>query len=129
MSNMKQRLLGLAAYVVLSAASAQTLAPVAIPPPNCEKPVGGPGPQPNYEQQKRFEKRIDGYKECVNKYAKEMRGQAEAHFEAGKRYVDAGNAAIDEYNAFVTELNAQQAARADPGSAPRAAPPAPPPQK
>jgi hypothetical protein len=75
-----------------------------IPSLSCEKP-GDPPLQPTYEQQKRYDKKRDGYKECVMKYVGDMKQQADAQFEAGKKYQDAANGAIDEYNNWANQAN------------------------
>jgi hypothetical protein len=84
--------------------AADTPALAQIPPPGCEKP-GDPPLQPTYEQQKRYEKKRDGYKECVMKYVGDMKKQADAQFEAGKKYQDAANGAIDDYNTWANQAN------------------------
>lgn len=112
------------AAISLQASAQQSPPSVTIPPHACEKPVGGPGVQPTYEQQKRFQKKIETYKDCINKYVGEMKRQADEYFEINKKYQEAGNAAINEYNAYVTEFNAQNVSgKESQGSAAQPSPP------
>lgn len=97
----------IAAVACAAVHAQQPASDAAIPANNCEKPGDGPGIQPSYEQQKRFQKKVDAYKDCINKYAAEMKKLSDEHFEIVKKYQDAGNAAINEYNTFATQLNAQ----------------------
>lgn len=83
-----------------------TPAQVQIPPAGCEKP-GDPPLQPSYEQQKRYDKKRDDYKECVMKYVADMKQRADAEFEAGKKYQDAANGAIEDYNGWASQFNAK----------------------
>lgn len=117
-------LAGLVSAVCFMAAAQQSPAPFTIPAHNCEKPAGGPGVQPSYEQTQRFQKKVDAYKDCINKYASDMRKQADEHLEITKKYQDAGNAAINEYNAYVTDLNAQYGNKEPNSSGPSTQPPA-----
>ena len=108
------------------ATAAQQLPALVTPPAHkCEKPVGGPGVDPTYEQQKRSQKKVDSYKKCINKYAAEMKTQADEHFEITKRFQDAANAAIDEYNAYANDLNAQHGNKDKDGKASSVRPVAP----
>ena len=126
-------LAGLVSAACFTAFAQQSSAPVAIPPHNCEKPAGGPGVQPTYEQTQRFQKKVDAYKDCINKYVSEMRKQADEHLEITKKYQDAGNAAVGEYNAYVTDLNTQLGSKDKNSSGLSAQPPtqtpSPPPRK
>ena len=81
-----------------------TSAVAQIPSLNCEKP-GDPPLQPTYDQQKRYDKKREGYKECVMKYVGDMKKQADAQFEAGKKYQDAANGAIEEFNTWANQVN------------------------
>src|SRR6185295_10123864 len=90
----------LAAFATVTAfAESNTGAGAQVPPLSCEKP-GDPPLDPSYEQQKRYDKKREGYKECVMKYVGELKQKADAQFEAGKKYQDAANGAIDEYNTW-----------------------------
>ena len=105
------------AVVTCAVHAQQPAAPAtSIPPLNCEKPGDGPGIQPTYEQQKRFQKSVESYKNCVDKYAAEMKKAADEHFEITKKYQEVGNAAIGEYNAYATQLNAQAGNKDEAGS-------------
>ena len=113
----------------LAAAAQQAAGPVTPPAHQCEKPVGGPGIDPTFEQQKRFQKKVDTYKECINKYVGEKKALADEHFEIAKKYQEAGNAAIGEYNAYVTDLNAQYGNKDKDSKGLSTQPSAPPPSK
>jgi hypothetical protein len=86
-------------------AESDTGASVQIPSISCEKP-GDPPLQPTYEQQKRYDKKREAYKECVMKYVGDMKKQADAQFEAGKKYQDAANGAIEDFNTWANQINA-----------------------
>jgi hypothetical protein len=79
-------------------------AAVQIPSLSCEKPGDAPL-QPTYDQQKRYDKKRESYKECVMKYVGEMKKQADAEFEVSKKYQDAANGAIEEYNNWANQVN------------------------
>lgn len=115
----------------MSLAAAAQQAPGTVTPPahQCEKPVGGPGINPTFDQQKRFQKKVDTYKECINKYVDEMKVRSDEHFEITRKYQEAGNAAVSEYNAYVTSLNAQYGNKDQDSKAPSTQPAAPPPSK
>jgi hypothetical protein len=106
--NLKAQL-ALVISIAASAAIAEDKAPVVpvnIPAVNCEKP-GDPPLQPSYDQQKRYDKKREGYKECVMKYVADMKQRADAEFEAGKKYQDAANGAIEDYNSWASQFNAK----------------------
>jgi hypothetical protein len=89
---------------VATFAESNTGASVQIPSLSCEKPGDAPL-QPTYDQQKRYDKKREGYKECVMKYVGEMKKQADAEFEVSKKYQDAANGAIEEYNTWASQVN------------------------
>jgi hypothetical protein len=91
----KKNLISLAIFASLSfPVSADTTEPKH----SCVKP-DHPGELASEARMKGFQKEVNDYRDCVNKFAQEQRAQAEAH-------TVAGNKAIEEFNAFVkTEMN------------------------
>jgi hypothetical protein len=85
-------------------AEANAGAAVDIPAISCEKPGDAPL-QPTYDQQKRYDKKREAYKDCVLRYVDDMKKQADAQFETGKKYQDAANGAIDEFNTWANQVN------------------------
>ena len=91
----KKTLISLA---VLATLSLPARADTTEPKHSCVKP-DHPGELASETRMKGFQKEVNDFRDCVNKFAQEQRSQAEAH-------TAAGNKAIEEFNAFVkTEMN------------------------
>lgn len=88
----------LVSMLLFASLSLPALADTTEPKHNCVKP-DYPGELASEARMKGFQKEVNDYRDCVNKFAQEQRAQAESH-------TAAGNKAIEEFNAFVkTEMN------------------------
>ncbi len=75
---------------------------VDVPKHGCKKP-DDPGKITTEAQQKKFQKAIDEYRDCLTAYRGDMNKLAQAH-------IDAANGAIQEFNDYVMALNAANSA-------------------
>ena len=88
----------LTSIAILASLSLPTYADSSPPKPSCTKP-DNPGTLASDVRMKGFQKEVDSYRDCVNKFAQEQKTAAETH-------TTAGNKAIEDFNLFVkTEMN------------------------
>lgn len=101
---MFKTLTALAAAFGMAAAFAQApAAPVATPPKpvhTCKKPEP-PGRLALDSQRKMFQRNLDTYRDCMQKFAADQQ-------EIAKVAIEAGNGAINEYNDFIVQLKKAQ---------------------
>ncbi len=92
---------GMAAAFAQAPAAAPAAAS-ALPKPvhNCKKP-DRPGRLALDSQRKMFQRNMDGYRDCMQKFAADQQ-------EIAKVAVDAANGAINEYNEFIQQLKKEQ---------------------
>ncbi len=84
--------------IIFILSSLPVLADTTEPKHSCAKPEN-PGKLASEQRMKGFQKEINDYRDCVNKFAQEQKTQSETH-------LSAGNKAVDEFNTFVkTELD------------------------
>lgn len=84
--------------------AATAAAAAAVPAMDCPVPGFAPLDKSGTEMT-RFQKRVDEYKVCVNKYAAANGAKANELADQSRAHADAANKAIDDYNAYVTKLN------------------------
>lgn len=84
--------------LVMASTALPSLADNAPPKHGCAKPEH-PGKLASDVRMKGFQKEVNDYRDCINKFALDQKTMSEAHMAAG-------NKAIDDFNAFVkTEMN------------------------
>jgi hypothetical protein len=87
----------LGSLIILTSLSLPAWADSTEPKHNCAKPEN-PGKMASETRMKGFQKEVNDFRDCVNKFAQEQRTLSETH-------MTAGNKAIEEFNTFVkTEL-------------------------
>jgi hypothetical protein len=85
-------------FMIFGYASSFALADTTEPKHSCAKPEN-PGKLASEQRMKGFQKEVNDYRDCINKFAQEQKTQSETHMVAG-------NNAIAEFNTFVkTELD------------------------
>ncbi len=88
----------LAASILFATFSFTAQADSSAPKHSCVKP-DHPGKLASEVRLKGFQKEVNEYRDCINKFALDQKTQSENH-------QTAGNGAIDEFNTFVkTEMN------------------------
>jgi len=94
-------------FVLASALTSQVYAED-IPKHQCTKPTA-PNSQASDMVVKFFNKKLDAYRACIDKFVKEQREQSTLTLDptTANLHHDAAEAAIKEYNDFMAELNAK----------------------
>jgi hypothetical protein len=88
----------LVSVVLFVSISFSAMADSAPPKHNCVKPEN-PGNMASETRMKGFQKEVNDYRECINKFATEQKAFSENH-------MTAGNKAVEEFNTFAkTEMN------------------------
>jgi hypothetical protein len=84
--------------LVIASISLSAVADSTPPKHSCVKPEN-PGNMASEVRMKGFQKEVNDYRDCINKFASDQKTFGENH-------ISAGNKAIEEFNTFVkTEMN------------------------
>ena len=101
-----RNLLAAAGLAVAMPLAAQQAAPAAVPagPPvhACKKPGEHPGRLASDNMRRGWTRDVNGYLECLKKFALDQQALAKPLYDQAKPHADAANAAIEEYNKSAT---------------------------